>query len=66
MGILYGALLISLYYGSIPLWALFPIAIALIALLESKRNKARVDAMLKLKELDSNVNPPNSQNQQYN
>ncbi|MBT3570147.1 MAG: hypothetical protein HN494_14940 [Opitutae bacterium] len=38
---------------SIPLWGLFPIAIALIALQESKRNTGRVDALIKLSELDS-------------
>ena len=38
---------------SIPLWGLFPIAIALIALLESKRNTGRVDAMIKLSGFDS-------------
>ena len=38
---------------SIPLWGLFPIATALIALLESKRNTGRVDAMIKLSGFDS-------------
>ena len=42
-------------YVSIPLWELIPIAIALIALLESKRNTGRVDAMIKLSGFDSNA-----------
>ena len=40
--------------GDLPLWGVLSIAIALEALMESKRNSGRVDAMIKLSELDSN------------
>ena len=40
--------------GDLPFWGVLSIAIALIAFMESKRNSGRVDAMIKLSELDSN------------
>ena len=38
--------------GDLPFWGVLSIAIALGALVESKRNSGRVDAMIKLSELD--------------
>ena len=38
--------------GDLPFWGVLSIAIALEALMESKRNSGRVDAMIKLSELD--------------
>tara|TARA_B110000305_G_C18969626_1_gene416506 strand:+ start:114 stop:425 length:312 start_codon:yes stop_codon:yes gene_type:complete len=52
--------------GDLPFWGVLSIAMALVPLTESKRNTARVDAMLKLTELDSNLSPPNYKNQQHN
>ena len=43
-----------IFTAVIPIWGLYAIVIAVIALLESKRNTGRVDAMIKLSELDSN------------
>ena len=43
-----------IFKSVIPIWGLYAIVIAVIALLESKRNSGRVDAMIKLSELDSN------------
>ncbi len=42
-----------IYSYNTPIWGLYAIVIAVIALLESKRNTGRVDAMIKLSELDS-------------
>ena len=42
-----------IFTAVIPIWGLYAIVIAVIALLESKRNTGRVDAMIKLSELDS-------------
>ena len=44
-----------IFTAKIPTWGLYPIAIAIFALLESKRNARRVDAMIKLSEFDSNA-----------
>ena len=44
-----------IFPAKIPIWGLYPIAIAIIALLESKRNARRVDAMIKFSEFDSNA-----------
>ena len=53
--LLFGMLIyFCIFPAKIPIWGLYPIAIAIIALLESKRNAGRVDAMLKLSEFDSN------------
>jgi hypothetical protein len=53
--LLFGILIyFCIFPAKIPIWGLYPIAIAIIALLESKRNASRVDAMIKLSELDSN------------
>jgi hypothetical protein len=52
--LLFGILIyFCIFPAKIPIWGLYPIAIAIIALLESKRNASRVDAMIKLSELDS-------------
>ena len=51
--LLFGILIyFCIFPAKIPIWGLYPIAIAIIALLESKRNSGRVDAMIKLSELD--------------
>ena len=61
--LLLSGMLIYLYInGYLPLWGLYAIAIAMIALLESKRNAGRINAMIKLSEFDSNASPPNSKN----
>ena len=62
--LLFGMLIYFCINGYLPLWGLYAIAIAMIALLESKRNGGRVDAMIKLSEFDSNASPPNSKNKQ--
>ena len=62
--LLFGMLIYFCINGYLPLWGLYAIAIAIIALLESKRNARRVDAMIKLSEFDSNASPPNSKNKQ--
>ena len=54
--LLFGMLIyFCIFPAKIPIWGLYPIAIAIIALLESKRNARRVDAMIKLSELNSNA-----------
>tara|TARA_B100000963_G_scaffold248366_1_gene217494 strand:+ start:831 stop:1169 length:339 start_codon:yes stop_codon:yes gene_type:complete len=53
--LLFGMLIYFFINGYLPIWGLYVIAIAMIALLESKRNAGRIDAMIKLSELDSNV-----------
>mgnify|MGYP001158156486 CR=1 FL=1 len=53
--LLFGMLIYFCINGYLPIWGLYVIAIAMIALLESKRNAGRIDAMIKLSELDSNV-----------
>ena len=54
--LLFGILIyFFIFPAKIPIWGLYPIAIAIIALLESKRNARRVDAMIKLSEFDSNA-----------
>ena len=58
--LLLGWLIYICINGDLPIWGVLSIAIALEALMESKRNIGRVDAMLKLSELDSNSSPPNS------
>jgi len=58
--LLLGMLIYICVNGDLPIWGVLSIAIALEALMESKRNIGRVDAMLKLSELDSNSSPPNS------
>ena len=61
--LLFGILIyFCIFPAVIPFWGLYSIAIAIIALLESKRNARRVDAMIKLSEFDSNARPPNSKN----
>ena len=62
--LLFGMLIYFCINGYLPLWGLYAIAIAIIALLESKRNARRVDAMIKFSEFDSNASPPNSKNKQ--
>ena len=62
--LLFGMLIYLCINGYLPLWGLYAIAIAIIALLESKRNAGRVDAIIKLSEFDSNASPPNSKNKQ--
>ena len=52
--LLFGMLIYFCINGYLPLWGLYAIVIAVIALLESKRNARRIDAMIKLSELDSN------------
>jgi hypothetical protein len=53
--LLFGMLIyFSIFTAVIPIWGLYAIVIAVIALLESKRNTGRIDAMIKLSELDSN------------
>lgn len=54
--LLFGILIyFCIFPAKIPIWGLYPIAIAIIASLESKRNSRRVDAMIKLSELDTNA-----------
>ena len=54
--LLFGILIyFCIFPAKIPIWGLYPIAIAIIALLESKRNSRRVDAVIKLSELNSNA-----------
>lgn len=54
--LLFGMLIyFCIFPAKIPIWGLYPIAIAIIAILESKRNARRVDAMIKLSEFDSNA-----------
>ena len=54
--LLFGMLIyFCIFPAKIPIWGLYPIVIAIIALLESKRNARRVDAMIKLSEFDSNA-----------
>ena len=54
--LLFGMLFYFCIFKSvIPIWGLYAIVIAVIALLESKRNTGRVDAMIKLSELDTNA-----------
>ena len=61
--LLFGILIyFCIFPAVIPFWGLYSIAIAIIALLESKRNARRVDAMIKLSEFDSNARPPSSKN----
>jgi len=63
--LLFGMLIyFCIFTAIIPIWGLYAIVIAIVALLESKRNAGRVDAMIKLAELDSNASPPNSKNKQ--
>jgi hypothetical protein len=52
--LLLGMLIYFCINGYLPHWGLYVIAIAMIALLESKRNTGRIDAMIKLSELDTN------------
>lgn len=54
--LLFGMLIyFSIFRATIPIWGLYAIVIAIVALLESKRNTGRIDAMIKLSELDSNA-----------
>ena len=54
--LLFGMLFYFCIFKSvIPIWGLYSIVIAVIALLESKRNSRRVDAVIKLSELNSNA-----------
>ena len=62
--LLLGMLIYICINGDLPFWGVLSIAIALGALMESKRNAGRVDAMIKLAELDSNASPPNFKNKQ--
>jgi hypothetical protein len=63
--LLFGMLIyFCIFTAVIPIWGLYAIVIAIVALLESKRNAGRVDAMIKLAELDSNASPPNFKNKQ--
>ena len=63
--LLFGILIyFCIFTAVIPIWGLYAIVIAIVALLESKRNAGRVDAMIKLAELDSNASPPNFKNKQ--
>ena len=63
--LLFGILIyFCIFTAIIPIWGLYAIVIAIVALLESKRNAGRVDAMIKLVELDSNASPPNFKNKQ--
>ena len=50
--LLLGWLIYICINGDLPFWGVLSIAIALEALMESKRNSGRVDAMIKLSELD--------------
>ena len=50
--LLLGMLIYICINGDLPFWGILSIAIALEALMESKRNSGRVDAMIKLSELD--------------
>ena len=52
--LLLGMLIYICINGDLPFWGVLSIAIAVEALMESKRNSGRVDAMIKLSELDSN------------
>ena len=53
--LLFGMLIyFCIFTAIIPIWGLYAIVIAIVALLESKRNAGRVDAMIKLSEFDSN------------
>ena len=63
--LLFGILIyFCIFTAIIPIWGLYAIVIAIVALQESKRNAGRVDAMIKLVELDSNASPPNFKNKQ--
>ena len=62
--LLLGWLIYICINGDLPFWGVLSIAIALEALMESKRNSGRVDAMIKFSEFDSNASPPNSKNKQ--
>ena len=54
--LLFGMLIyFCIFTAVIPIWGLYAIVIAIVALLESKRNTGRIDAMIKLSELDSNA-----------
>ena len=54
--LLFGILIyFCIFTAVIPIWGLYAIVIAIVALLESKRNTGRIDAMIKLSELDSNA-----------
>jgi len=53
--LLLGWLIYICINGDLPFWGVLSIAIALEALMESKRNSGRVDAMIKLSELDTNA-----------
>ena len=50
--LLLGMLIYICINGDLPFWGVLSIAIAVEALMESKRNSGRVDAMIKLSELD--------------
>ena len=50
--LLLGWLIYICINGDLPFWGVLSIAIALEALMESKRNSGWVDAMIKLSELD--------------
>ena len=53
--LLFGMLIyFCIFTAVIPIWGLYAIVIAIVALLESNRNTGRVDAMIKLSEFDSN------------
>ena len=53
--LLFGMLIyFCIFTAVIPIWGLYAIVIAIVALLESKRNTGRVNAMIKLSEFDSN------------
>ena len=50
--LLFGMLIyFCIFPAKIPIWGLYAIVIAVIALLKSKRNTGRIDAMIKLSEL---------------
>ena len=54
--LLFGMLIyFCIFPAKIPIRGLYSIAIAIIALLESKRNARRIDAMIKLSEFDTNA-----------
>ena len=54
--LLFGMLIyFCIFTAVIPIWGLYATVIAVIALLESKRNTGRIDAMIKLSALDSNA-----------
>ena len=44
-----------IFTAVIPIWGLYATTIAMIALMESKRNAGRIDAMIKISELKSNA-----------